>query len=230
MIPVRLKSSRIKHKVLLNFPDDSGTLLSNKINQLTTFLPKSQIIISAGEEIFYEFAKNNGIRYSHRDDYFINGHQAGTAESIRAVICDVKTTHVMWTTVVTPLHDEIVLQRSLDIYLSNVNSKFDSLTTVSRVYEYLWQDYSPLNYFADERHPDSQFLPSLHKITNGVYIASRATMDQKGYFLGSSPYLHEVPKICSLDIDEIEDYKVAFDANKWYRTIPSYQKYLSCES
>ena len=87
VIPVRLKSSRIKHKVLLNFPDDSGTLLSNKINQLTTFLPKSQIIISAGEEIFSAFAKNNGIRYSHRDDYFINGRQAGTAESIRQKIC-----------------------------------------------------------------------------------------------------------------------------------------------
>ena len=106
------------------------------------------------------------------------------------------------------------------------SNRYDSLATAVRIYEYIWEEEKPLNYFADERHPDSQMLPSMHRISNGAYIASKKKMLEKGYFLGDKPKLIEIPKVCAIDIDNIEDYYMASDAWKWYSGTDEYLNFI----
>ena len=220
VIPARLGSSRIFEKVMLNFPALSKTnLIEHKVMQIRKKWPEANIILSCGEEKLYQLANKLNIKISKRIGKHINGHEVGTRESICEVIKDVRTKYVVWTTVVTPLHDHIIMGKALLEFQKALTRGFDSLTTGVRVYEYLWQDNKPLNYLADERHPDSQNLPELYRLSNGVYICSKAIMDERGYFLGSSPFILPIPKICSIDIDEIEDYKIALDASSWYESV-----------
>ena len=220
VIPVRLGSSRIFEKVMLNFPRSSKyNLIEHKVMQIRKNWPNAKIMLSCGEERLYQLADKLNIDISKRVGKHKNGHEVGTRESICEVIKDVSKKYVAWTTVVTPLHDHVVLCKAVQEFEKALGRGFDSLTTGVRVYEYLWQDNKPLNYFADERHPDSQYLPKLHRLSNGVYICSKAIMEERGYFLGSNPFILPIPKICSIDIDEIEDYNIASDAYSWYESV-----------
>lgn len=218
VIPVRLGSSRIKHKVLLPFPEEKNNLVRNKIKQLLKITSKDKILLSCGEQPLKDIAKEFDINISNRDGHFIKDHDAGTRESIEEVIKDVKSEYTAWVTVVTPLHDEIVIYKSLESYMPHIE-EYDSMTTTVRIFEYLWQDGKPLNYFADERHVDSQDLPNLQKISNGIYFAKTETMKETGYFLGHTPKIIEIPKICSIDIDNMEDYLTALNSISWYKEI-----------
>ncbi len=220
VIPVRIGSSRIQEKVLLEFPVGSGkNLIEHKVTQIRTMFPGAQIILSCGEERLINLGKKLGIKISLRTGRHINGHDVGTRESICEVIKDVRTKHVAWTTVVTPLHDELIMKYAVDSYYQSINEGYDSLTTGVRIYEYLWQNHKPLNYSADENHPDSQFLPELTRLSNGIYISEKKIMDKCGYFLGTKPKIIHIPKICSIDIDEMDDYWVAKDAYHWYKEV-----------
>ena len=218
VIPVRLGSSRIKNKVLLPFPNKKINLIEHKINQLLNITTKDKIILSCGERRLIELAESFDIEVSHRDGHFINEHDAGTRESIIEVVKDIPTKYTAWTTVVTPLHDEVVIKKSLESFLK-FQKDFDSMTTGVRIYEYLWQDDKPLNYFADDRHVDSQDLPCLTRISNGIYFSQTSIMRQNGYFLGYKPKIIEIPNLCSVDIDTREDYLTALNAIDWYKEI-----------
>lgn len=221
VIPVRLGSSRIKEKVLLPFPWSSEqNLIENKVAQIRRFAPRAKIILSCGEEKLFKIADDLGLIKSVRTGKHINGHEVSTREAICEVIKDVTTEFVAWTTVVTPLHDHMIIQKSLEKFYAGVTrNEFDSLTTGVRIYEYLWQNGQPLNYYADERHPDSQFLPELYKLSNGIYICSKKIMNERGYFLGYKPYILPIPKVCAFDIDEQEDYDLACGASQWYEKV-----------
>lgn len=88
----------------------------------------------------------------------------------------------------------------IDIVCRSTN--FDSLATVNRIQEYIWDGNQPLNYTM-ENHIISQNLPNWYIITNGVNIASRQLMLDQQYFLGLSPYLFEIDKKSAIDIDDI---------------------------
>ena len=114
VIPVRLGSSRIKNKVLLPFPPQSGlNLIEHKVAQIRKIAPEAQIILSCGEQLLYDLASKLDITISERVGKHINGHEVGTRESICEVIKDVETKYVAWTTVVTPLHDGLIIEKSL---------------------------------------------------------------------------------------------------------------------
>jgi N-acylneuraminate cytidylyltransferase len=220
IIPVRLGSSRIPQKVLLPFPPERETnLIEHKVDQIRREFPNAHIVLSCGEKPLFKLAERLDLRVSLREGKHIHGHEVGTRESICEIIKDIKSTHVIWTTVVTPLHDEVILRRSVEQYFSALREGFDSLTTGVRVYEYLWQNGQPLNYSADEYHPDSQDLPELYRLSNGIYICAKEIMDRRGYFLGDKPKVIPIPKICAIDIDDYEDYQVACSAHSWYKGV-----------
>ena len=221
VIPARLGSSRIKEKVLLPFPFNSEkNLITHKVDAIRRYLPSAKIILSCGEEKLFDIADDLGLLKSIRTGKHINGHEVGTREAICEVIKDVTTEFVAWTPVVTPLHDHVIIQKSLEKFYAGLNrNEFDSLTTGVRIYEYLWQNGQPLNYHADERHPDSQFLPELYRLSNGIYICSKKIMHERGYFLGHKPHILPIPKICAFDIDEQEDYDLACGASQWYEKV-----------
>lgn len=218
VIPVRLGSTRIKHKVLLpfNYNGKTVSLLELKILQLKEVLNPENILVSCGESALAEIALAHNCKVSWRDEKFItSNYQTSTEETIREVIKDVKTKHTAWATAVSPLHSGDIFSKSFDFYLNKMPSKYDSLLTICEQYHYFWFKNNPVNYFPDNRHVQSQLLSPLKKVTNGLYLCPTLLMRKAGYFLGSNPYLFSVPDKCGIDIDTEFDYQQALFFDKW---------------
>ena len=55
----------------------------------------------------------------------------------------------------------------------------------------------------------SQDLPEWFKVTNSLYMAPRAEILRREYFLGPDPVLFDLARLAGVDIDYIEDYRIA---------------------
>ena len=226
VIPVRMHSSRIERKVMLSLKDEEGkeyNLLEWKLNQLIKVLSPSQIFISTESEIFKNIAISYGCNVLSRSEYLTKqNYVATTREQVEGVIKDVKFKHIAWITAVVPLMQPKEYLESFIQYKKNVESKseYDSLVTVNLLKEYFWDDNGPINYEANENHPASQLLPNMYRVTNGLYMAPKSVMMNRGYFLGANPYKQIVSKISGIDIDEYEDYEMTVDMlNTYFKRI-----------
>lgn len=214
VIPVRMHSSRIEKKVMLQINDEKGknyNLLEWKLSQLVKVLNSNQIFVSTESDIFKDVAKSYGCNFLHRNDHLTKkNYTATTREQVEGVIKDINFKHIAWVTAVVPLMQPKEYKDSFVKYKENIanNTQFDSLVTVNLLKEYYWNDNGPINYEASENHPASQLLPNMYRVTNGLYMAPKSIMMKRGYFLGDNPYKQKVSKISGIDIDEYEDYEI----------------------
>lgn len=217
VIPVREGSSRIKDKIFLPFVNEM-TLLEWKVDQLKKVQNSNRIFLSSNSEKVESIAASMGVGYLPRSDYLSTGHIASFSEVILGVVKDIPTEHFAWVTVVVPLMKPSEYAEAFNLYINNViNNKLnDSLVSVNLLKEYFWNDEEPLNYKANKFHTISQDLPNIYKVTNGLYMRSKAETLSEGYFLGKNPCKYVVSKISGVDIDEFEDYQIALALRQFY--------------
>ena len=209
VIPARLGSSRINEKVFQTI-DGKDTLLSRKIKQLRKILPRERVIVNTESNKRAEHALANGANIHWRDPYFSDGHKASFSELIEHVIFQIKSKHIAWTPFVVPFFDSTQFRLSFSNYnKSVVNGKYDSLVSVVRLKDYIWDERQPLNYIADYRHTISQDLPNWYQVTNGNYMAPKKTMLEQKYILGKRVFLDIRENSCKIDIDTLHDLKIA---------------------
>jgi len=109
-----------------------------------------------------------------------------------------------------------ISMHSIRIGLEAVESgEYDSAFSVKRLQDFLWRDGIPFNYNL-KCIPRTQDLPILYEETNGFYIYKDNVISAMGRRIGDKPYMVEVDKIESIDIDEPEDFIIA-DAIYNYR-------------
>ena len=205
VIPARLESSRIKHKVLQEIPSSQGpiSLIENKIKQARSVF--ENVIVSCGESKISSIAEKSGATGSWRAQKFIEEKYAvSTAESVRETIKGVGTDYVAWCPPVVPFHDKKVLKAAYLKFL-RLSKTFDSLATAFFDKSYYWYKREPINYRADHQHVQSQLLDPVARMSNGIYIAPTSVMRERGYFLGARPFLMPVSQIEALDIDDDAD-------------------------
>ena len=220
VIPVREGSSRIQDKIYLPFGDGQN-LLEWKITQLLEVHRADRIFLSSNSPRVENTAKKFGVMYLPRNNYLCEGHKASFSEVITGIVADIPTKYFAWVTVVVPLMRPSEYLEGFESFLEHVvrNGSNDSLVTVNSLKDYLWNAESPLNYRADKNHTISQELPDIFRVTNGLYIRSREDALRDGYFLGPRPYMHVVPKLSGIDIDEQQDYEIAVALKSLYDTI-----------
>jgi N-acylneuraminate cytidylyltransferase len=217
VIPVREGSSRVKKKVFLPFHEEMS-LLEWKISQLKEVHSNDRIFVSSNSEKIAGIAARMGVEYVERSDYLSIGHKATFSEVITGVVKDIPTKHFAWTTVVVPLMRPSEYAEAFEKYMETVvdSKEHDSLVSVNMVKDYLWDKNGPLNYQADKNHTISQDLPDIYRVTNGLYMRDKETTLEEGYFLGKDPYKHVVGKLSGIDIDEMEDYEMAYKLKELY--------------
>ena len=88
------------------------------------------------------------------------------------------------------------------------SGEYDSAFSASKLQEFLWQDGKPLN-FDPSSIPRSQDLPLIYKETSGCYTFTRQVFLETGRRIGYRPYICEVDKIESIDINYSEDFEIA---------------------
>jgi CMP-N-acetylneuraminic acid synthetase len=216
LIPVRRGSSRIENKCMLPF-GDSTDLISWKIRQLLLVLPASNIYVSSEDDSFLNIARELGVRTLPRDPSIAIGHDRPFTEVITGIVNDVPHEHIAWCTVVCPLLSPREYREAFSIYKDKVIfGNNDSLLSVNAVKEYFWSEDGPLNYQADRNHTISQDLPNWYRVTNGIYMMCKSDIMNLGYFVGKLPFKFPVSKISGIDIDYIEDYRIAKSLYDFY--------------
>ena len=217
IIPVREGSSRIKSKIFLPFHEQMS-LLEWKIDQLKKVQSPDKIFISSNSDRVKAIAQELNLGFLARSEYLSVGHQASFSEVITGIVQKIPTQHFAWVTVVVPLMKPAEYREAFELYLDKVvkHKTHDSLVSVNLLKEYFWDDQGPINYQANKNHTISQDLPNIYRVTNGLYMRSKADTLRDEYFLGPNPYRHQVSKMSGVDIDEYEDYQVALALKHFY--------------
>ncbi|GAB5480264.1 MAG: hypothetical protein Pars92KO_00210 [Parasphingorhabdus sp.] len=209
IVPVRRGSSRIAEKCLLPFGDQE-TLIEWKLAQLTKIIDPRRIYLSSEDEAFLELGDRFGVSRHHRARHLAVDHIAPFRDVITGIVRDIPHTHIAWSTVVCPLMAPQEYSDAFCAYLDQViQGENDSLLGVNLMKEYFWSREGALNYEASRNHTISQELPDWFKVTNSIYMAPRQQILAREYFVGDNPVLQPLSKLAGVDIDYIEDYRIA---------------------
>jgi CMP-N-acetylneuraminic acid synthetase len=209
IVPARRGSSRISEKCLLPF-GDQPTLIHWKLSQLVKVIDPARIYLSSEDDEFLAIAEKFGASQHKRARRISIGHEAPVREVITGLVSEIKPEHIAWATVVCPLMTPREYANAFAAYAQQViGGNKDSLLGVNRVQDYFWSASGALNYTADRNHTVSQDLPEWFKVTNSLYMAPRAEILRREYFLGPDPVLFDLARLAGVDIDYIEDYRIA---------------------
>ena len=209
IVPARRGSSRISEKCLLPF-GDQPTLIHWKLSQLVKVIDPARIYLSSEDEEFLAIADRFGASRHKRTRRLSVGHEAPFRDVITGIVSEIEHEHIAWATVVCPLMTPREYAQGFAAYRDHViGGAKDSLLGVNRVQDYFWSAGGALNYTADRNHTVSQDLPEWFKVTNSLYMAPREQILRREYFLGSDPVLFDLTRLAGVDIDYIEDYRIA---------------------
>jgi CMP-N-acetylneuraminic acid synthetase len=217
VVPVRRGSSRIAEKCLLPF-GDAATLIEWKLSQLTRVIDPARIYLSSEDDEFLALAAKYGASRHKRALRLATDHVAPFRDVITGIVRDIPHDHIAWCTVVCPLMPPREYLDAFRRYHDDVvNGPHDSLVGVNLLKEYFWTAEGSLNYEATRNHTISQELPDWFKVTNSVYMCSRADILRQEYFIGQNPVLQQLSKLSGIDIDYVEDYRMARALHAIYR-------------
>ena len=207
IVPVREGSERVPNKNFRNFFKNE-TLLHLKINQLKKQKLIDKIYVSSNSNKAKKIANDLGVNFVNRSNYMCS-QKAKLHEYNSYMLKSIPgNPHVIWTMVTSPLFDEY--DKSIKKYFANINKGFDSLITTIKYNDFLIDHNArPLNCSFGVWHLLTQELQKQFQITGSVYIAKKSDQLKWNYWFGPRPFMLNIKKYQSVDIDDKEDFKIA---------------------
>ena len=203
MVPVRAGSVRVPNKNIRPFADIN--LLELKLELLKKINGISNIIVSTDCKTSASIASKKNVKVQWRNKYYAGSNVTNDQHWLHIA----QTTPgdiVFFAQVCNPLLKVSTMQRALDTFLSsNVN---DSLNSVSSEKKFLWQNGKPLNYDINKT-PKSQDLPEIVSLNFAISIIQKQSMIERKNLVGYKPDFIDLDKVESMDIDELNDFKIA---------------------
>lgn len=204
VIPVRGGSERVKNKNLRPFA--GSNLLAIKIGQLLQVKELDAVFVSSEDPGMLELAKELGAIPVERDPYYATS-SVPMSEVYAYMAAQMSSDHVLLTHVTNPLAGSDVYRRCIEAYRNGLE-RYDSLTTVADVKDFLYQDGKPLN-FDPANKPRSQDLPDILKLTHVVSIAPRELVTRTKEWFGPQVQFVKLDASESFDIDTPLDLEIA---------------------
>ena len=176
----------------------------------------SSIVISTNDLETIAVAKsfnNNRIKIVERPDNLCMSSTV-IEDFINYIPSIIDTEHIFWVHATAPFADIDILNSALDCYEENVikNSTFDSLLSVTKIQQFLWSKENNICINHDRsivKWPRTQDLKPLYEINHAFYINSKENYYKYRDRIGELPFLYELDKIHSFDIDWEDDFKLA---------------------
>jgi N-acylneuraminate cytidylyltransferase len=206
IIPVKKNSTRLPNKNILPFGDSN--LLVHKIRQLKQVKAVNQIVVSTDSEVMLEMAEKEGAISMLRPKRYAD-ESLPISEFVTYLGDNLEGDHFMWSCVTSPLVDEGLYSKAIELYLKKLSEGYDSLVTVTPFQHYLMDESGPFNFKRGRLHTNSQQLKKLYLFTNGIQLTPHDKYIEWGDRIGECPYLMEVSKNESIDIDDVYDYEFA---------------------
>lgn len=211
LIPVRSGSVRVKNKNIKPFA--GSNLLTIKIEQMKRIKSIDGVIVNSNSDEMLELAASLGAEAVKRDEYFasstvcMNEVYKNMAENSD---CDT----MIFADATNPLIKDETIEHCIKAYFENLD-KYDSLTTVNEIKQFMWQNGKPINYDAANK-PKSQDLPDIVALNHAISIIPRKLMIEKMDIIGYKPNLFKIDSVEATDIDNEIDFEFAeFMYNKY---------------
>lgn len=211
-LPCRSGSKRIKDKNVKLFANNPNGLVGIKLDQLLRIKYLDKLYLSTNDEKIIQYANtlnNQKIVIDKREEYLCSD-ETSTDELIDYVGSLIKSEHVLWTHVTSPLFGTKEYEFVIEKYFEVNNSGYDSLMTVTPIREFLWTKNGAKNYNRElEKWPRTQTLEEIYSVNSAVFINSIHNYKNYNDRIGKIPYLQETDKINGFDIDWPEDFIIA---------------------
>ncbi|GGJ88988.1 acylneuraminate cytidylyltransferase family protein [Parabacteroides faecis] len=213
-LPTRKGSQRVKNKNTRPFAQIKGGLFENKISQLIQTKNIDEIILSTNDEdcilIAQKFlSQSEKIKIDIRPTKLCLD-STNLQDLIAYVPTLTNAEHILWGHVTTPMVDAHIYDQAVKLYLSNLELGYDSLVGVVGFRNFLLNNKGEIiNNTTSLPWPRTQDLEKLYEINHSIFLAKRHIYEEQLNRIGKKPYLFEMNKISSFDIDWEEDFKIA---------------------
>lgn len=212
-LPTREGSQRIPNKNTRTFSNIPGGLLELKLTQLAK-LNIDEVILSTDDPKSIAIAE----KFNMQARLVIDTRPKSLARSetelvdLVAYVPTLTTCeHILWTHVTSPMVITTVYEKSIIKYYEALENGYDSLMSVTEFQNFLWKKElnDIVNRIGHERWPKTQELEMLYEINNAIFITPRDIYIKNKDRVGKRPYLFEMNKLESLDVDWENDFKIA---------------------
>lgn len=215
-LPTRKGSERVVNKNTRTFAGIEGGILRVKLQQLLNIDRISTIVVSTNDEATIEIVKsfnNDRIKIIERPEYLCLSSTV-IQDFINYIPSIVDADHIFWVHTTAPFADEKILNEALDLYEEKVlkDKAYDSLLSVTKIQQFLWSEKEGKCVNHDRSKvlwPRTQDLEPLYEINHAFYINSKENFLKYHDRIGVKPYLYELDKLHSLDIDWGDDFALA---------------------
>lgn len=214
-LPTRKGSERVINKNTRAFSDEENGILSLKIKQLLKVKEVPSIIVSTNDPETVKIAesfKEDRIKIIERPDHLCLSSTV-IEDFINYVPTIIGAEHVYWVHATAPFVNDIDYSVALKAYYQLIEEgKYDSLISVTKIQQFLW-DATTNECINHDRSlvkwPRTQDLKPLYEINHAFYINSVANYLKNNDRIGNNPFLYELDKIKSFDIDWEDDFRIA---------------------
>jgi len=212
-LPTRKGSERVINKNTRKFAKFEGGILELKLKQLLE-VPEIPIIISTNDTETIKWAdsfRSNRIIIIERPEHLCLSTTV-IEDFINYIPTVVKAEHIFWVHTTAPFVDKKVYEEALNKYWEVLNEGYDSLLSVNKIQQFLWDAESNeiINHDRSiDKWPRTQDLKPLYEINHAFYINSRKNYFELSDRIGKKPFLFELGKLEAFDIDWEDDFKTA---------------------
>jgi CMP-N-acetylneuraminic acid synthetase len=221
ILPTRRGSERVPHKNTRPFADIDGGLVRIKLAQLLDCKLIDRVIMTTDDPFTLERAgewagvHRNRLQLHERPQRLARSDTA-TDDLIKHVIEDLVAPFddgdvILWTHATSPFFQSRDYRRAVEIFRAQTAAgAFDSLMTVRRIQEFVWNGDGPINYDRSVmRWPRTQSLSPLWCIDSATFLAPAKSCRREADRIGRTPYLLESGWPQTLDVDTLEDFGFA---------------------
>lgn len=211
-LPCRKGSQRIPRKNIKPFAGIEFGLIEIKLKQLLESKLIGKIVLTTNDSDILEYASSLNcekiVLHKRREE--LSSSETSTDKLVAHALELIPDGHILWTHVTSPFitakhYDEII-----KVYKEKIQTEYDSLMTTTSTHGFLWQDGQAMNYDRRiEKWPRTQTLKPVQEVNSGVFLASSKIYQQLDDRIGEHPYLYELDKLTSHDIDWHEDFVIA---------------------
>ncbi|MCC9168237.1 acylneuraminate cytidylyltransferase family protein [Pontibacter harenae] len=214
-LPTRKGSERVIDKNTRKFSIEENGILGLKIKQLLKVNGIDEIIVSTNDPRTKEIAKSfesNRINIIERPEHLcLSSTKLDDLINYVPTVTDAE--HIFWVHTTSPFVTEEDYAKALISYQKNLlENEFDSMMSVSKKHEYLWdaENNGFLNLDRSNiKWPRTQDIKPFYELNHAFFINSRDNYIKYNDRIGKMPFLYELPKIKSFDIDWMDDFELA---------------------
>jgi len=206
LVPIKHHSQRVPEK---NYRLMAGKPLFHHILERLKKVPAiEQIVVNTDSPVIKEGLLDHfpAVRILDRPKE-LRGDEVSMNKIISYDLSQLQSDIFLQTHTTNPMLRPESISQAIETYFSHL-SDYDSLFSVTRVYTRLWDE----NGHAINHDPgeliQTQNLPPVYEENSCMYIFSRASFQKNSNRLGRQPYLFEIDKRESWDIDTELDFHI----------------------